>query len=317
MSAGLRLVFAGTPAAAVPSLRALVDSPHEVLAVVTRPDAPKGRGRGLVRSAVGLAADELGLPVLTPAHPRDDDFVAALSELAPDCVPVVAYGALVPPPVLGIPRLGWVNLHFSLLPAWRGAAPVQRAIIAGDELTGATTFVLDQGMDTGPVLGTLTEAIAPRDTAGDLLERLAAAGAELLRATMDGLAMGRLTPVAQMADGVSLAPKLTVADARVDWHAPAMHIDRLIRGCTPAPGAWTELAGHRVKLGPVLPLTGAEPADAVALAPGQLLAQKHRVLVGTLTGPVELGSVAAPGRRAMPAPDWARGARLAGDEVFA
>ena len=317
MSASLRLVFAGTPAAAVPSLRALVDSPHEVLAVVTRPDAPKGRGRGLVRSAVGLTADELGLPVLTPAHPRDDDFVAALGELAPDCVPVVAYGALIPPPVLGIPRLGWVNLHFSLLPAWRGAAPVQRAIIAGDELTGATTFVLDQGMDTGPVLGTLTEAIAPRDTAGDLLERLAAAGAELLRATMDGLAMGRLTPVAQMADGVSLAPKLTVADARVDWHAPAMHIDRLIRGCTPAPGAWTELAGERVKLGPVLPLARAEPADAVALAPGQLLAQKHRVLAGTLTGPVELGSVAAPGRRSMPASDWARGARLAGDEVFA
>jgi len=313
----MRLVFAGTPEVAAVALRALLATRHEVVAVVTRPDAVAGRGHRLTPSPVSAAAQERGIPVLTPAKPSDPEFIATLTGLAPDCCPVVAYGALVPQHVLDIPARGWVNLHFSLLPAWRGAAPVQRAIIAGDELTGATTFVLDQGMDNGPVLGTLTEAIAPRDTAGDLLERLAAAGAELLRATMDGLAMGRLTPVAQMADGVSLAPKLTVADARVDWHAPAMHIDRLIRGCTPAPGAWTELAGERVKLGPVLPLARAEPADAVALAPGQLLAQKHRVLAGTLTGPVELGSVAAPGRRSMPASDWARGARLAGDEVFA
>ncbi|MFI0432613.1 MAG: methionyl-tRNA formyltransferase [Candidatus Nanopelagicales bacterium] len=311
----MRLVFAGTPAAAVPSLRALVDSPHNVVAVVTRPDAPKGRGRGLSRSDVGVLADELGLPVLTPPHPRDDDFIAALSELAPDCVPVVAYGALVPTEVLAIPRLGWVNLHFSLLPAWRGAAPVQRAIIAGDSLTGATTFVLDQGMDTGPVLGTLTEPIGPRDTAGDLLGRLSDAGAELLRATMDGLALAKLTAVAQPADGVSLAPKITVADAHVEWASPAMHIDRLIRGCTPAPGAWSELAGDRLKLGPVRPLAAPAAAD-VQLEPGRVRVEKRRVLVGTLTEPVELGDVAAPGRRAMPAPDWARGARLTGDEVF-
>lgn len=307
----MRLVFAGTPAAAVPSLRALVDSPHEVVAVVTRPDAPKGRGRAVARSAVGTLADEFGIDVLTPAHPRDEDFMATLRAIAPDCVPVVAYGALVPPPVLAIPRLGWVNLHFSLLPAWRGAAPVQHAVLAGDEITGATAFSLDAGMDTGPVFGVLTAAVEPRDTAGELLDRLAVAGAELLRATMDALAGGQVTAVPQSNDGVSYAPKLEVADARVDWTAHAMRVDRLVRACTPAPGAWTTFRGERLKLGPVLPL-----ADEPALPPAVVRAEKHRVLVGTATVPVALGEVQPVGKRVMAAADWARGVRVADAELL-
>lgn len=307
----MRLVFAGTPAAAVPSLRALVDSPHEVVAVVTRPDAPKGRGRAVARSAVGTLADEFGIDVLTPAHPRDEDFMATLRAIAPDCVPVVAYGALVPPPVLAIPRLGWVNLHFSLLPAWRGAAPVQHAVLAGDEITGATAFSLDAGMDTGPVFGVLTAAVEPRDTAGELLDRLAVAGAELLRATMDALAGGQVTAVPQSNDGVSYAPKLEVADARVDWAAHAMRVDRLVRACTPAPGAWTTFRGERLKLGPVLPL-----ADEPALPPAVVRAEKHRVLVGTATVPVALGEVQPVGKRVMAAADWARGVRVADAELL-
>lgn len=307
----MRLVFAGTPAAAVPSLRALVDSPHEVVAVVTRPEAPKGRGRGTSRSEVGLVADDLGIEVLAPAHPRDADFVAALTALAPDCVPVVAYGALVPPAVLAIPEHGWVNLHFSLLPAWRGAAPVQHAILAGDEVTGATTFRLDAGMDTGPVFGVVTEEVRPRDTSGDLLDRLSHSGAELLRATVDGIAMGRLHPVPQPAEGVSLAPKIVVSDARVDWTATAMRIDRLVRACTPAPGAWTTFRDERLKLGPVLPDPAAGP-----LPPGKLRVERTRVLVGTATAPVVLDTVVPQGKRAMPAPDWARGVRPADGDVL-
>ena len=303
MSAGLRLVFAGTPTAAVPSLLALLDSPHDVVAVITRPDARRGRGRTLARSEIGQIADEHGLPVLTPDHPRDPDFIAALVDLAPDCVPVVAYGALVPPPVLDLPRLGWVNLHFSLLPAWRGAAPVQHAVLAGDDFTGATTFHLEAGMDTGPVFGTVVEPIGPRDTSGQLLERLSAVGAELLRATIDGLAAGRLVGVPQSADGVSYAPKLTSDDARVDWSMPALRVDRQVRACTPAPGAWTTFGSDRVKLGPVLPMA-ADP-----LPPGQLLVEPEQVLVGTATQPVRLGEVQPAGKRSMPATDWARGLR--------
>ncbi|TML23152.1 MAG: methionyl-tRNA formyltransferase, partial [Actinobacteria bacterium] len=175
----MRLVFAGTPAVAVPALDAIAASRHELLAVLTRPDAPAGRGRHLVRSPAGAWAHERGIEVLTPGRPRDPEFLARLAELDPDCVPVVAYGALVPPGALEIPRYGWINLHFSLLPAWRGAAPVQHAVLHGDEVTGASVFQLEAGLDTGPVFGTLTEPIRPTDTAGDLLERLAHAGARL------------------------------------------------------------------------------------------------------------------------------------------
>lgn len=240
----MRLVFAGTPDVAVPSLRALLDSDrHEVVAVVSRPDARTGRGRGLSRSPVAAAADAAGIEVLTPPNARDSGFAERLRELAPDAVPVVAYGHLVPRPVLDIPAHGWINLHFSLLPAWRGAAPVNAAIAAGDEVTGATTFRLDEGMDTGPVLGTMTETIRPRDTAGDLLGRLSESGAGLLVATLDGLEAGELRPVPQPTDGVSHAGKLTVDDARVRWTDPALAVDRHIRSVTPAPGAWTTLGG--------------------------------------------------------------------------
>ena len=323
----MRLVFAGTPEVALPSLDALLASRHEVVAVVTRPDARAGRGRTLVPSPVRQRAEAAGLEVLTPERPSDPAFQDRLRELAPDACPVVAYGALVPPSALEIPRHGWVNLHFSLLPAWRGAAPVQHAVMAGDEVTGATTFRLEKGLDTGPVFGVMTERIRPRDTAGDLLGRLAQAGAGLLVATLDGIEDGSLQPQPQPSDGVSLAPKIEVEDARVRWSRPALAVDRQVRGCTPAPGAWTVFRGERVKLGLVTPLAteapggpSADTAGALAtvpdLAPGQLHVTKRAVAVGTASGAVVLGEVRPHGKKAMPAADWARGVRIEADERF-
>ncbi len=312
----MRLVFAGTPEPALPALDALLASEHEVLAVLTRPDAPTGRGRSLQPSPVAARAREAGLEVLTPASPRDPGFVARLTELAPDACPVVAYGGLIPPAVLAIPRFGWINLHFSVLPAWRGAAPVQHAIIAGDDIVGASTFLLEAGLDTGPVYGVYTETARARDTAGDLLDRLARAGADLLVRTLDGIEAGALQPQPQASDGVSLAPKLTVDDAHIDWSASAVHIDRRIRGCTPAPGAWSTLRGQRIKIGPVEP-GGTEPdIQDEALAPGQIRAGRRAVHVGTGTTPVRLGWIQAPGKRPVPAADWARGLRLTDGEGF-
>ncbi|MDT4985116.1 MAG: methionyl-tRNA formyltransferase [Pseudonocardiales bacterium] len=289
----------------MPSLRALLDSPrHDVVAVITRPAARAGRGRQPTESPIAAVAAAAGVPVLTPRRPGDPDFLAQLRDLGVECSPVVAYGALLPPAALAVPEHGWVNLHFSLLPAWRGAAPVQHAILHGDEITGASTFQIEAGLDTGPVYGVVTEAIRPDDTAGDLLRRLSVSGATLLSATMDGIADGSLVAQPQSADGVSVAGKITVADAHIDWSAPAQHIDRLIRACTPGPGAWTELHGQRLKLGPV------RLRDTTALAPGELLVEKSGVAVGTATVDLELGTVQAPGKRAVPAADWARGARL-------
>jgi methionyl-tRNA formyltransferase len=308
----VRLIFAGTPAVALPALDAIAASGHELTAVVTRPDAPAGRGRRLVRSPAGAWADERGIEVLTPARPRDPAFLARLRDLAPDCVPVVAYGALVPPAALEIPKHGWINLHFSLLPAWRGAAPVQHAIMHGDELTGASVFRLEEGLDTGPSFGTVTDQIRPTDTAGDLLVRLAASGAMLLVAVLDGIEAGTATAVPQPAEGVSLAPKVTAEDARVRLSDPAFAVDRRIRACTPAPGAWTTLRDERVKLGPVRPVAGAPE-----LEPGDLLVERGRVLAGTGTTPVALGEVQAAGRKPMAAADWARGLRIGPGERFA
>ncbi|CAM3993393.1 methionyl-tRNA formyltransferase [Smaragdicoccus niigatensis] len=300
----MRLVFAGTPAPAVPSLQRLIESHHEVVGVVTRPDTVAGRGRKVVRSPIGSLADEHGIPVLQPRRASDPDFADQLKELAPDCCPVVAYGALLPQSVLDIPPLGWVNLHFSVLPAWRGAAPVQAAIAAGDEFTGASTFQIVKELDAGPVFGVMTERIRPTDTSGELLERLAREGAELLVQTIDALASGALQAVPQSGDGVSYAPKVTVDSARVRWDHPALAVDRQIRAVTPAPGAWTEIGDLRVKVGPVQIATH-------SLNPGEVEVRKDGVFVGTATTAVRLGDVQPQGKRLMAALDWARGARLA------
>ncbi|MGR8011672.1 methionyl-tRNA formyltransferase [Streptomyces hypolithicus] len=306
----MKLVFAGTPEVAVPALDALIASErHEVAAVVTRPDAPAGRGRRLVASPVAQRAQEAGIEVLKPVKPRDEQFLARLREIAPDCCPVVAYGALLPRVALDIPARGWVNLHFSLLPAWRGAAPVQHAVLAGDEVTGAATFLIEEGLDSGPVYGVLTEQVRPTDTSGDLLTRLAFAGSGLLAATMDGIEDGTLHAVPQPAEGISLAPKITVEDAEIDWAAPALRVDRVVRGCTPAPGAWTLFRGERLKLVSVKPLP-----DHTDLAPGELSAAKKNVFAGTGSHAVELLWVQPQGKKPMLAADWARGARIAPGE---
>ena len=313
----MRLVFAGTPEAALPALRALVDSRHTVAAVVTRPDAPAGRGRRLVASPVAALAAELGIEALKPERPREPSFQERLRAIAPDCCPVVAYGALLPQSALDIPAHGWVNLHFSVLPAWRGAAPVQHAVLRGDDITGASTFQIVKELDAGPVYGTLTEPIRPTDTSGDLLDRLSVAGAQLLVATLDGIEDGTVLAVPQPADGISFAPKLTPEDARIDWKMPAHLIDRQIRGCTPDPGAWTDFDSTRLKLWPVTPARPASSGRAadnaagdpalVSLAPGQLRVERAAVYVGTGTVAVQLGDVQPQGKRRMPAADWARG----------
>jgi methionyl-tRNA formyltransferase len=329
----VRLLFAGTPATAVPSLDALLASHHDLAAVLTRPDAPVGRGRRLTPSPVAVRAEEAGVEVIRASRLRDPDLLDRLRGLSPDAAAIVAYGALVPPDALAIPRLGWVNLHFSLLPAWRGAAPVQHALLHGDDVTGATTFRLDEGLDTGPVLGVLTEAVRPRDTTGELLDRLAHAGAGLLVATLDALERGEITAQPQPAEGVSLAPKVTSDDARVDWTSPAFHIDRLVRACTPAPGAWTTWGDDRIGLGPVTVLD--QPALPVEetlrsveaqrpageeqrspnevrlpTGPGEVRVTRDAVLVGCGDHRVvRLGEVRPPGKRAMAAEAWARGLR--------
>ena len=304
----MRLVFAGTPQAAVPSLEALLGSRHSVVAVITRPDAPAGRGLRLAASPVADRARQADLEVLQPQRPSDPEFLARLGEIAPDCCPVTAYGALIPTPALRIPAHGWVNLHFSVLPAWRGAAPVQHAILHGDEITGATTFLLVPELDAGPVFGVVTEAVKPSDTAGDLLARLAVHGAELLVATMDGIEAGDLQARPQPDDGISLAPKIGRDDARVKWTLPALAVDRLIRACTPAPGAWTTLAGARIKLGPIS-WPDREATGPGELRPGEVAVRGGQVLAGTGTTPVALGELQPEGKRRMAAGEWLRGIR--------
>lgn len=302
----MRIVFAGTPAPALPSLQRLIDSPrHEVVAVLTRPDAAAGRRGTPVPSPVAQLAASAGIPVLRPARPNAAEFVAELSALEPQCCAVVAYGALLSAELLAVPPHGWVNLHFSLLPAWRGAAPVQAAIAAGDAVTGATTFRIEPALDSGPVYGVVTETIRPDDTAGDLLDRLAVSGAALLEATMDGIAEGSLTAVPQPGDGVSVAPKVSVEDGRIRWDMPAHVIERRIRSLTPAPGAWTMIGDLRVKVGPVTVDSGGDPLD-----PGLIEVDRTGVRVGTGSRPVLLGRIQPPGKKPMAAADWARGARL-------
>jgi methionyl-tRNA formyltransferase len=290
----------------------LIDSPnHDVIAVLTRPDAAAGRRAKPSPSPVAQLALDAGIPVLRPPRPNSAEFVSELRELAPDCCAVVAYGALLSEELLAVPPRGWINLHFSVLPAWRGAAPVQAALAAGDTVTGATTFRIELCLDSGPVYGVVTETIMPTDTAGDLLSRLAISGAGLLEATLDGVAENALTPVPQPAEGISLAPKVTVEQARIRWGLPAHVVDRHIRSVTPNPGAWTMIGDMRVKVGPVTVDFSGAP-----LSPGVVAVERKRVRVGTGSEPVILGEVQPPGKKAMNAADWARGARL-GDEVRA
>jgi methionyl-tRNA formyltransferase len=302
----VRLVFAGTPEPALPALRRLIDSPrHEVVAVLTRPDAAAGRRGKPQPSPVAREALDRGIPLLRPSRPNSPEFVAELMEFGPECCAVVAYGALLRDALLAAPPRGWINLHFSLLPAWRGAAPVQAAIAAGDTVTGATTFQIEPSLDSGPVYGVVTETIQKTDTAGDLLERLALSGAALLSATLDGIADGTLTPRPQPADGVSIAPKITVEEARVRWDLPAPVVERRIRAVTPHPGAWTLVGDLRIKLGPVH--LGEAPES---LPPGGIHIDRKSVWIGTGSDPVRLGQIQPPGKKLMNAADWARGARL-------
>jgi len=296
----VRVLFAGTPAVAVPSLDALTKAGFDVVAVLTRPDAPVGRKRVLTPSPVAARAMELGIEVIRAAK-VDADTTARIAEFAPDVAAIVAYGGIVPKAALGVPRHGWVNLHFSLLPAWRGAAPVQRSIIAGDDVTGAVTFQLEEGLDTGPVFGTLTEAIRPEDTAGDLLERLSISGAVLLNQTLSAIDSGQAAPQPQNGE-ISLAPKLTLDDGRLDWQQPALALNRRARGVTPEPGAWTTLEGQRVKLEPV-----ALRPEVKDLPPGSIRVEGKSVLVGTGSHAVELGRIQPAGKKMMSSADWARG----------
>ena len=306
----MRLVFAGTPEPALPALQRLVESArHEVIAVLTRPDAVSGRRGKPQPSPVASWALEQGIAVLRPERPNSAEFVAELSQLAPDCCPVVAYGALLGHELLAVPTFGWINLHFSLLPAWRGAAPVQAALAAGDAVTGASTFRIVPALDSGPVYGLVTETVRSTDTAGELLGRLATSGADLLAATMDGIADETLTPAPQPHDGVSFAPKITVEQARIRWDLPAQIVDRRIRAVTPNPGAWTMVGGLRVKIGPV-GIHAALPASIRSLSPGDIQVDRSGVWVGTGSDPVCLGQVQPPGKKTMNATDWARGARL-------
>ncbi len=303
----MRIVFAGTPEPALPSLRRLIASPHhDVAAVLTRPDAAAGRRAKPSPSPVARLALEHGIPVLRPRRPNSDEFVAEFAELAPEACAVVAYGALLGDGLLAVPERGWINLHFSLLPAWRGAAPVQAAIAAGDTVTGATTFQIEPALDSGPVYGVVTETIRPTDTAGDLLDRLSISGAALLETTLDGIADGTLSPIPQPSDGVTVAPKVTVDDARVRWDLPAHVVDRRIRAVTPNPGAWTMVGELRIKLGPV----SVDDATPESLSPGAIRVDRNGVRIGTASQPVLLGRVQPPGKKQMEAADWARGARL-------
>ena len=295
----MRLVFAGTPEVAVPALDALAASSHDVVAVLTRPDAPSGRGRRLTPSPVAARAEELGVEVLKPVHPRDPEFQVRLRDLAPDACAVVASGALLPQSALDIPPRGWVNLHFSLLPRWRGAAPVQRAIMAGDDEIGTASFRIVRELDAGDVY-LLESRPMPDATAGEVLASLAESGARQLVSAMDLVEAGA-TPTPQPAEGVTLAAKITVDDARLDFRRGAAELRNQVMGCSPDPGAWCELDGQRFKV------FRARVGGPEGLAPGELAATKRELFVGTGDGAVELLEVQAPGKRRMPAVDWARG----------
>lgn len=300
----MKCVFAGTPAAAVPALTSLVKSSHEVVATLTRPPARTGRGRALACSPVESAAREAGIDVYTPRTLRDPDVVATLRSLDADVVAVVAYGQIVPPELLDAYRFGWVNLHFSLLPRWRGASPVQHALMAGDDLTGVSVFQIEEGLDTGPVYAQDPYPILPGSTTPILMEKLARHGAQVLVSVLDSLESGKATGHPQDDDEVTYAPMITRENTRIDFARPGEEIERLVRACSDNPGTWALLEGTRLKITRVACLPSSD------LAPGELRVSKNEVAVGTATCDLLIATLAAPGKRVMAAPEWARGARL-------
>lgn len=303
----MRLVFAGTPTVAADTLRTLLeDSRHEVVAVLTRPDAPQGRSSRLIPSPVADLATERGIEVLKPARAKDPELAERLAELAPDCCPVVAYGGLIPQPLLDLPEHGWVNVHYSLLPRWRGAAPVQHALLAGDAVTGVTVFQLVAELDAGDILGQREFALSEDATSGSVLAALQPLGAQTLLEVLHDLEDHHAVARPQPSEGITVAPKLSVAQARLDWHSPAVELDRRIRANNPSPIAWTEFGGQRCRI------LSARVVEDAGLEPGALLPQKRRLLVGTGSGTLELLSVQPAGKKPLAGADWGRGLHTEG-----
>lgn len=296
----MRIIFAGTPVTAVPSLAALAQQ-HEIIAVLTRPPARVGRKRVLTPSPVEEKARELGIDVLTPTSLKDSEIQRQITQLAPDVVAVVAYGLLIPERLLQVPVYGWINLHFSLLPHWRGAAPVQHAIASGAHKTGLATFQIEKGLDTGPVFDVEAVDIRHRETAGELLERLSYQGASLLARTLSSIGDGSAKPAPQVGEATH-APQLQAADGKLDLSRTAAELDAHIRGVTPAPGAWTTWDGERVKIGPAVPAGGDVPV-------GEVVIDGDDVHLGTGAGVLTLDMIAPPGKPWMMARDWGRGVR--------
>ncbi|MDO4411996.1 methionyl-tRNA formyltransferase [Cutibacterium sp.] len=303
----MKLLFAGTPDVAVPALTALADDPnHEVVTVLTRPDAAVGRHRTPRPSPVAKTAERLGIPVIKATSVKSGEGHDAVASLDVDVAVVVAYGGLIPADLLNGPKHGWINLHFSLLPRWRGAAPVQRAIMAGDEETGACVFRLVEDLDAGPVYRSMNVPIGEVTTAGELLDELAQASTPLVTQALEDIEAG-VEPKPQ-AEGVTVAPQIHPNDVRIDLTASAEEIDRLVRGTSPAPGAWAELDGKRFKVLRTRRL-GADEVVPTA-QPGQLVATRKKLFLGTGSRPLELLQVQAFGKKVMNGADWARGAKI-------
>jgi methionyl-tRNA formyltransferase len=299
----MRIAFAGTPAVAIPTLEALLKSEHEIVAVITQPPAAQGRSNKPQSSAVATFAAQNNLLVIEPESINAPQTIETLKDLKADLAVVVAYGQLLKNDALQVFPNGWVNAHFSLLPAWRGAAPVQAAIIHGDEVTGVTTFALESSMDSGAIFGQVTTQVGTEETAGELLDRLSVLGAELVLQTVNAIESGEAKPVPQNNAEISFAPKLSPAEGQINWKNPALAINRHIRGFTPKPGAWTTLDGNRIEIGPV------EILQETQLLPGQIRVNKSEVCIGTGSSEIKLGDVKPAGKSWMSAGDWARGLR--------